>query len=52
MVQRFISFDKLLHRITSYDNSDGKHEKLLPALNDLVALVEDERNKIAGSQNW
>ena len=38
--------------IEQYDNSDGKHEKLLPALNDLVALVEDERNKIAGSQNW
>ena len=39
-------------KVIKYDNSDGKHEKLLPALNDLVALVEDERNKIAGSQNW
>lgn len=39
-------------KVIKYDNSDGKHEKLLPALNELVALVEDERNKIAGSQNW
>lgn len=39
-------------KVIKYNNSDGKHEKLLPALNDLVALVEDERNKIAGSQNW
>ena len=39
-------------KVIKYDNSDGKHEKLLPALNDLVALFEDERNKIAGSQNW
>ena len=39
-------------KVIKYDNSDGKHEKLLPALNDLDALVEDERNKIAGSQNW
>ena len=39
-------------KVIKYDNSDGKYEKLLPALNDLVALVEDERNKIAGSQNW
>lgn len=39
-------------KVIKYDNSDGKHEKLLSALNDLVALVEDERNKIAGSQDW
>lgn len=39
-------------KVIKYDNSDGKHEKLLPALNDLAVLVEDERNKIAGSQNW
>ena len=39
-------------KVIKYDNSDGKHEKLLPALNDLVTLVEDERNNIAGSQDW
>lgn len=39
-------------KVIKYDNSDGSHKELLVALNQLVALVEDERNKIAGTQNW
>lgn len=39
-------------QVLKYDNSDGKHSKLLEAVRKLVRLVEDERVKLAGSQNW
>ena len=38
--------------VIKYDNSSRNHKNLLSALSDLVELVEQERNNIAGSQNW